>query len=116
MQAQRHRAPGWAVATVTGLFGLLYAYAVWNGVAQLVAQVSFLSASGFGLALIGWAMWILTIVLPIALFAVAFAIGRRRPVSTLALLMFTGLTLVGVFWLDVLAYTIANQASLIVVP
>lgn len=114
--AQAKRTPGWVVATVAGAFALLYAYAVWAGVAQLVTQVSFLSSSGLGLALIGWAMWILTIALPIALFAVAFAIGRKRSVGVLALLLLTGLTLVGVFWLDVLAYTLVNQASLIVIP
>jgi len=95
------RAPVWIVGTVAGFFGLLYAFAVWNGVGQLISTVQ----AGVELTPTLWAMWLLTIALPIAIFAVVLVIAKRR-VGVLALMLLAGLGVVGAFWLNVLGYVV----------
>ena len=57
------------------------------------------------LVLVGVLAVILAIALPVLLFAVALALGRRRGLLSLTLFLLTGLAIVAVFWLDVVAYT-----------
>ena len=99
--------PTWLVATIAGAFGLFYAYAVWNALGNLIA------ASPLGLNALGWFLWIFTTVFPILAFAAAFVIGFRRPAHHFILVMLTGLALTAVFWLNVVAYTTLNTASLL---
>ena len=91
------RIPTWLTATITGAFGLLYAYAVWNALDFLILQ-----ASGVrGLNGVGWAVLGFAVIFPVVVFAVAFALGRRRGAAALA-----------VFWLDVLAYSSITDSLL----
>ena len=99
--------PTWVVATIAGGFGLFYAYAVWNALGNLIA------AAPLGLNALGWFLWIFTTVFPILAFAIAFAVGFRRPPLIFALIMLTGLAVTAVFWLNVVAYTTTNTASLL---
>jgi len=105
--------PTWMVATIAGAFALLYAYAVWSGISQLVQSVQAASASGVSLNAMGWLVWALAIVLPILLFALALSFGNSRGLRTLALLLLVGLSIVAIFWLDVMAYTSVNTSSLL---
>lgn len=111
--ASARRTPGWVVASVAGLFGLFYAFAVWNGVGQLITQLNFFSDAGIALSVTGWAVWVLTIVLPIAVFAAGVGIGRSWGIGRLSLLLLAGLAVVAVFWLDVIAYATASQSAFI---
>ncbi|MBF0817302.1 hypothetical protein E4U02_12840 [Microbacterium paludicola] len=99
------RPPLWAVATISGFFGLLFAYAVWTAVNYLVATVQAAGVAGLSMLTMGWVVWVLAIILPILLFAVAVVLGRRRGLLSLTLFLLTALALVAVFWLDVVAYT-----------
>jgi len=99
--------PTWLVATIAGVFGLFYAYAVWNALGNLI------QAAPLGMNALGWFLWIFATLLPILVFAVALALGLRRPAGTFALIMLTGLALTAVFWLDVVAYTTTNTSSLL---
>ncbi|WP_345750550.1 hypothetical protein [Microbacterium rhizophilus] len=108
-ETTRRTPPTWAVAAIAGLFGLLFAYAVWTAVNYLVATVQAAGAAGLSLTTMGWVVWVLAIVLPILLFAVALALGLRRGLLSLALFLLTALTLVAAFWLDVVAYTTTVQ-------
>lgn len=108
-RSRRAALPTWIIATISGLFGLLYAYVVWNAVTLLAYQ-----ASGvLGLNGLGWFVLLLAVVFPIVVFAVAFAIGWRRSAGVFALILLAGLALVAVFWLNVLAYAYAYGASLL---
>lgn len=101
--------PTWLIATISGVFGLFYAYVVWNAVTLLVYQ-----ASGvLGLNLVGWLVLGFAIAFPLIAFAVAFGVGWRRSAGPFALVMLAGLALVAVFWLNVLAYAYAYGASLL---
>ena len=107
------RTPRWLFATVFGVFGLLFAYAVWNAIGNLVAAVQVTAENGRGLNALGWVIWILAAVLPIVVFAAAFRLARDRVLWQVLLIALTGLALVAVFWLDVVAYTQLNTASLL---
>ena len=103
------RNPTWLVATIAGGFGLFYAYAVWNALGNLIQATQLPT----GLNALGWFIWLFATVFPILAFAAAFAIGYRRPARHFLLVMLTGLALTAVFWLNVVAYTTLNTASLL---
>lgn len=103
------RGPRWLRYVVLGLAGLFYAYAVWNAVAHLI---------GFarsGLTGIGWVTLLFGVVFPAMVFAFGAAIGRRRDVGELALVLLAGLGVVAVFWLSLLGYSVLNMDDLITV-
>ncbi|MBW9118621.1 bacitracin resistance protein [Microbacterium trichothecenolyticum] len=109
--ARRGRTPTWLVAAISGVIGLFYAYAVWNAVGNLVATLGVFAAAGLTLNAFGWFIWIFAAVFPLLVWGGAFAIGYRRAPHELLLVMLTGLALVAVFWLNVVAYTTLNSAS-----
>lgn len=98
----RPAAPAWFTATICGLFGLFYAYAVWAGVAYLITITEFaaqvLDAS---VTPLGWIALILSIAVPVGVFIVAVLIGLRRAAWKLALALSVGLAVVAVFWQNV---------------
>lgn len=100
--------PTWIVVTIAGVFGLFYAYAVWNSLGNLIQTLAFTP-----LNIGGWIVWLFAIVFPIVVFALAFALGYRRRALHFALILLAGLAVVAVFWLDLLAYLLAGSASLI---
>lgn len=101
--------PVWLIATIAGFFGLFYAYAVWNAVAFLISQAT----GPLGLNGGGWALLLTAIAFPIIVFALAFAIGWKRRAGAFALIMLSGLGIVAVFWMNVIAYATVYGASLL---
>lgn len=99
----------WVIVTIAGAFGLFYAYAVWNAVAFLVSQAT----GPLGINGYGWFVLLLPVVLPIVVFAGAFALGWRRRALPFAAILLTGLALVSVFWLDIVAYSAVYGGSLL---
>ena len=111
LPAKRGLTPTWLVATIAGLLGLFYAYAVWNAIGNLVATLGVFAEAGLTLNALGWFIWIFAALFPLLVWGGAFAIGYRRAPHELFLVMITGLALVAVFWLNVVAYTTLNSAS-----
>lgn len=111
--AAARRTPLWLLVAITGLLGLLYAYAVWNAIGNLIETVGFYGEAGLSLNALGWFIWIFAALFPILVWGAAFAIGHRRSPHELFLVMITGLALVAVFWLNVVAYTTLNTTSLV---
>ena len=107
--APKRRTPTWLVATIAGLFGLFYAYAVWNALGNLIEAARLPT----GMNGLGWSIWIFAVLFPILVFAVALTFGHRRPALHLFLLLLTGIALVAVVWLDIVAYTTLYTASLL---
>lgn len=107
----KRRTPTWLVATIAGLAGLFYAYAVWNAIGNLVATLGVFADAGLTLNALGWFIWIFAALFPLLVWGGAFALGYRRAAHELFLVMITGLALVAVFWLNVVAYTTLNSAS-----
>lgn len=96
------RRPRWAFYTVLGGTGLLYAYAVWNAIAYTIPL------AGLALGAMTWVALMLSIVLPVVVYAVAIALTRRRRLGTVLLVLLAGLGVVAVFWLDVVGYTLSG--------
>jgi hypothetical protein len=109
--AKRGKTPTWLVAAISGVTGLFYAYAVWNAIGNLVATLGVFGDAGLTLNALGWFIWIFAAVFPLLVWGGAFAIGYRRAPHELLLVMLTGLAVVAVFWLNVVAYTTLNSAS-----
>lgn len=104
--ARRTLMPTWVIAAIGVFFGLFYAFAVWQAVGNTIAVAGLLNA-------LGWFVWLFAIAFPLIVFGAAFALSYRRRATVFALVLLTGLTVVGVFWLNLLAYTVTNTASLI---
>lgn len=100
--------PTWLVATIAGVFGLFYAYALWNAVAFLIAQ----AGSALGLSPLGWGVLLFAVLFPALVFAGVLALGLRRRAWEFALLLLAGLGLVAVFWINVLAYALTSGSAL----
>lgn len=100
------RMPTWLASTVAGLFGLFYAYAVWNAVGFLISRASILNG-------LGWGLLIFACVFPTLVFGAGLAIGLRRRAGAFALILLTGLGVVAVFWLNVLAYSFVSGSALV---
>lgn len=107
------RTPVWLRAVILGVFGLFYAYAVWNAIGNLIASVQTASRVGVELGALGWFLWIFAALLPFIVFAAAYRIARRRSPGPFILILLSGLALVAVFWLDVVAYTALYTTSLL---
>ncbi|GAA5199154.1 bacitracin resistance protein [Microbacterium jejuense] len=103
----RLRMPVWGLVTVSVVFGLFYAYALWNALAFLIEQAN----GPLGLNGYGWFVLLLAVVFPVIIFGVAFALGWRRTWWQFALVLLTGLCVVSVFWLNVIAYAAVYGAS-----
>jgi hypothetical protein len=101
--------PVWLIATIAGLFGLFYAYGVWNALAFLIAQ----AGGPLGLSGYGWFVLLFAVVFPILVFAAAFALGWKRRAGEFVLVLLAGLALTEVFWLNVIAYATVYGASLL---
>lgn len=91
---------------IVGLAGLFYAYAVWNAVAYMI------TISEVGLNAYGWFVLIFSVLFPILVFAIGYALGRRRNAGELSIVMIAGLALVAVFWMNVVAFSTLNLAAL----
>ncbi len=99
----------WLRLGILGLTGLFYAYAVWNAIATLISYAT----APLGLNVYGWFVLLFATVFPIFAFVVAAIIGRRRGVGEHTLVMITGLAVVAVFRMDIVAYMVNNLASLV---
>lgn len=105
--ARPARTPTWILVAVGGFFALFYAYALWQAVGNTI------QAAQIGLNALGWFIWIFAILFPVVSFAVSFALSYRRGVAVYTLVLLTGLGLVAVFWLNVIAYTSLNTSAVV---
>ncbi|WP_022890511.1 hypothetical protein [Agromyces italicus] len=79
--------PLWLDASLAVVFGLFYAYDVWEVVESIVQLLGI----GLSFTAVGWAVMIVALLAPLGCFAAAFALGRRRGVLARIALYFAGL-------------------------
>ncbi|GAA1790800.1 hypothetical protein [Agromyces lapidis] len=79
--------PLWLDAALAVVFGLFYAYDVWEVVESIVQLLGI----GLSFSAAGWAVMIVALLAPLACFAAAFALGRRRGILARIALYFAGL-------------------------
>ncbi len=103
----RRTLPTWLIVTISGLFGLFYAYFVWNAVDFLLRAASGAQPlNGYG-----WFVLLLSVIFPLVAFGVAFAVGWRRTWWQFSLVLISGLCVVAVFWLNILTYTVGPSGT-----
>ena len=76
--APQSAAPLWLAVTIAVLFGVLYAYDVWEAVGNLVGLNVQAGSLGIALSGLGLTLLIVALVLPFLVFGVAFWLGYRR--------------------------------------
>lgn len=101
-QAQRGRY-GWLGLTVAGLFGVFYAYDLWEAIGNLVNLPTFYAAFGLDPARLPWWLLWVGVLVPPVVFGVAFLVGRRHSLAAKALVLLTGLGVVAALSLGVIA-------------
>lgn len=79
--------PLWLDVALAVVFGLFYAFDVWEVVESIVQLLGI----GLSFSVAGWAVMIVALLAPLACFAVAFALGRRRGILARIALYFAGL-------------------------
>ncbi|NUT58324.1 MAG: hypothetical protein HOQ00_05695 [Agromyces sp.] len=76
--APQSATPLWLAVTIAVLFGVLYAYDVWEAVGNLVGLNVQAGSLGIALSGLGLTLLIVALVLPFLVFGVAFWLGYRR--------------------------------------
>lgn len=100
--APARRTPFWLEVTLAIAFGLFFAYDAWEAVGNLIGIAGIASTLGTSVTALGWVVLIAAILLPIALFAAAFLLGRRRTAVVQAALYLAGLAVSAALYLDIL--------------
>ena len=100
-EAERGRY-GWLSLVVAVLFGLFYAYDVWEAIGNLFGVPVEYSALGIGDRTPWWLLWI-GVAIPPVTFALAVVLGRRRNAFGRALIFLVGLAVVAALTFGVVA-------------
>ena len=100
----RSATPLWLAITIAVLFGVFYAYDVWEAVGNLVGMNVYADGLGISLTGAGWALLVTGVALPILVFGAAFWLGRRRGPLAQVVLLLAGYALVQVLAADVSAF------------
>ncbi len=90
----RRPTPRWLAMTIAVVFGVLYAYDVWEAVGNLVGLNLQAGALGVPLSALGLTLLIAALIVPFLVFGVAFWLGRRRAPLAQVLLFLAGYALV----------------------
>lgn len=93
---------GWLSLVVAALFGLFYAYDVWEAIGNLFGVPAAYAALGLDTYIPWWLLWVGVLVPPVV-FALAVFVGRRRNVLERALIFVVGLAVVAGLTLAVIA-------------
>lgn len=99
----RGATPLWLAATIAVLFGVLYAYDVWEAVRDLVGMTMMVGDLGVSFAGVGIGILIAALLVPLVVFGIAFWLGRRRGPLAQIVLFLAGYALVQALTLDLSA-------------
>jgi hypothetical protein len=89
---------GWPSIAIAIVFGVLYAYVLWNAIGNLINLPKELGE------LTPWWLLIVDVAVPVVAFVVAFLLGRRASVAARSLFLFIGLTVVACSTVASIAY------------
>jgi hypothetical protein len=94
---------GWASITAAIVFGVLYAYVLWDAIGNLVQLPKALDEIG-----VPWGLLILDVALPVITYATAFWLGRRRVLANRVLFFLIGLAVLACCTVGSIAYVQHN--------
>ena len=95
--------PLWLAVTIALLFGVVYAYDVWEAVRDLVGMSLLVGDLGVSFAGVGLGLLIAALVVPLLVFGLAFWLGRHRNPLVQVVLFLTGYAVVQAITLDLAA-------------
>lgn len=100
----RTATPLWLAVTIAVLFGVLYAYDVWEAVRDLVGLSLMVGDLGVPFTGVGLALLIAALVVPLLVFALAFWLGYRRGPLAQVVIFLAGYAFVQVITADLAAF------------
>ena len=101
--------PGWLSWSIAVLFGLFFAYDVFEAVGNLVGIVGTANGLAVPVLPLGWVVLIGGLLLPIVAFAIAYRTGRGRSLGEQAVRYLVALCVVEAVSLSILAMFGAQQ-------
>ena len=109
-RASRSGPLGWLGITIAILFGLFYAYDLFEAISNvavlpgdIMAENTVRAAVGLGAASIPWAILIADLLISPVVYVAAFLLGRRRSVFIKIVCFFVGLSVVAAVSLTLVA-------------
>ena len=99
----RRRVPRWLTTTLAVVFGLFYAYDAWEAVGNIIGISILASGLDTSISVLGWIVLSIGVLIPIAVFLLAYRFGRGRDLLAQVLLYLTGLGVAAVVALDIVA-------------
>jgi hypothetical protein len=100
---------------VAAVFGLFYAYDVWEAVSTLIALPAFYDAFGLDASYVPWWLLWAGVLLPPIVFVLALVIGRKQSELGKALVLLVGLAVVAGLGLSAIALEQVLRPELIAV-
>ena len=94
--------PRWAHAAITIVFGLFFAYDLWEALSNLIELPLALNAAGLA-SQTPWTLLIINLAVPIVVFALALLLARKRSLGDRAVILLVALCFSAVLSLDAIA-------------
>lgn len=100
---------------VAALFGIFYAYDLWEAVSTLIALPVFYEAYGLDASYVPWWLLWVGVLIPPVIYTLALVVGRGKGEFARALVLLVGLTLVAGLSLGAIALEQVLRPELIAV-
>ena len=107
---------GWLSLVVAAIFGLFYAWNVWQSVATMFVLPQFYDAYGYGAENVPWWLLWVGVAVPIVAFLLAFVIGRHSNVLVKALVFLAGLAVTSALGIAIIALEGVLRPVVLVLP
>ena len=107
---------GWLSLVVAAIFGLFYAWNVWQSVATMFVLPQFYDAYAYGAENVPWWLLWVGVAVPVVAFLLAFVIGRHSNVLVKALVFLTGLAVTSALGIAIIALEGVLRPVVLVLP
>ena len=107
---------GWLSLVVAAIFGLFFAWNVWQAVATMFVLPAFYDAYGYGAENVPWWLLWVGVAVPLVAFLLAFIVGRRSNVLVKALVFLTGLAVTSALGIAIIALEGVLRPVVLVLP
>ncbi|PRY69106.1 hypothetical protein B0I08_103312 [Glaciihabitans tibetensis] len=93
----------WIAIAVTALFGVIYAYYLWDAIRSMIELPAQYELVGLGRENAPWTLLVAGVILPVVVYIAALIVGARRGVAARALILLVGLGALACLSLSVIA-------------
>jgi hypothetical protein len=92
----------WSGWLFIALSAMLYAYAVWSAIGNVILFPQFADAIGLGMSAMGWFWLIAQVALPFLIMSAALVLGRKRNILVRGLILLVGVAVLSVLTIDIM--------------